>query len=102
MPGPGGPGSRRSGYSDPAGSGDRSIGKCFSNGQQTGKCLKPERFDALSRGTGFRITPERRATRQLTLGKIDSRLGGPRTDAKAAPEEEKSHYAKGSVAVARS
>jgi hypothetical protein len=45
---------------------------------------------------------ERRATRQLSLGKIDSRLGGPRTDAKAAPEEEPSHRAKDSVAVARS
>lgn len=31
--------------------------------------------------------------RQLTLDKIDSRLGGPRSDAKAAPEQETSSFA---------
>ena len=54
------------------------------------------------RRISFRVVPELRATRQLTLGKIDSRLGGPRTDAKAAPEEETSNHAKDSVAVTRS
>ncbi len=38
--------------------------------------------------TSFRTASGLRPTRQLSLGKIDSRLRGPRTDAKAAPQEE--------------
>jgi len=35
------------------------------------------------------------------LGKIDSRLKGPRTDAKAALEEEKTHGTEDDLAAAR-
>jgi len=53
--------------------------------------MRPAKFPDSSR---------RRAIRQLNLGKIDSWLGGPRTDAKAAPEEETSYGTEDSLAAA--